>query len=122
MRRAPVSTIAEDHALTELRTARPRDRADRGRNNRVEKCNRVVDLGQSIVERFEAHVFASGAFDPETYGAAIVPLIEAFVPGPADISPEEATGWAADQRELGDHGEFFFGCTQFRFQGTKSNS
>ncbi|HZJ25939.1 MAG TPA: methyltransferase domain-containing protein [Acidimicrobiia bacterium] len=69
---------------------------------------------------FQAHAFASGEFDPEAYGVAIIPLIEAFVAGRAGITADEAAAWAAEQRELGDRSEFFFSCTQFCFHATST--
>jgi SAM-dependent methyltransferase len=69
--------------------------------------------------RFQPHVFASGEFDAETYGVGMVPLIEQFVAGRAGIDAGEAAAWAAEQRDLGDRGEYFFSCTQFCFEGKK---
>jgi len=68
---------------------------------------------------FQGHVFASADFDPDTYGVAMMPLIGDFVAGRSGITPEEATAWAEEQRSLGEHGGFFFSCTQFCFQGAK---
>jgi SAM-dependent methyltransferase len=70
---------------------------------------------------FQGHVFATGEFDPETYGVAMIPLIEDFVAGRAEVGPDEAAAWASEQRDLGDRNEFFFSCTQFCFQGTKTD-
>lgn len=67
-----------------------------------------------------AHVFATDAFDAEAYGVAMLPLIEEFVAGRAGLTADEAAAWAADQRDLGDRGEFFFTCTQFCFRGTRA--
>jgi arsenite methyltransferase len=64
-----------------------------------------------------AHSFATAAFDPETFGAAIIPVIESFV---ADrLGADEAAAWAAEQRELGERGEFYFACTQCCFSGRR---
>ena len=70
--------------------------------------------------RVTGHVFASGAFDPETYGVAIIPLINDFVAGRPSVSADESGAWATEQRDLGDRGEYFFTCTQFCFEATKS--
>jgi SAM-dependent methyltransferase len=67
----------------------------------------------------EAHSFAAADFDPDTYGAAGVPLIRSFVPGRNGVSKDEAKAWAAEQRELGERGEFYFACLQFCFEGTR---
>jgi arsenite methyltransferase len=67
----------------------------------------------------EAHVFASGSFDSEAYGTAIIPVIQDFIAGRAGMSSNDALAWALEQRQLGDCGEFFFSCAQFCFQGNK---
>jgi arsenite methyltransferase len=67
----------------------------------------------------EAHSFASADFDPDTYGAAAVSLIRSFVPDRNGVSEDEATAWAAEQRELGERGEFYFACLQFCLKGTR---
>ena len=65
--------------------------------------------------RVDAHAFASAELDPETYGAALLPLIEDYLAGREEIGPDEAAAWAAEQRELGRRGGFFFAVTQFCF-------
>jgi arsenite methyltransferase len=69
--------------------------------------------------RMEAHPFASCEFDPETYGAALVPLAGAFVVGRNGITDEEAQAWVAEQQQLGDRGAFYFASTQLCFTATK---
>ncbi|HVS28905.1 MAG TPA: methyltransferase domain-containing protein, partial [Solirubrobacteraceae bacterium] len=67
----------------------------------------------------ESHSFATADFDPDTYGTAAVPLIRSFVAGRNGVSADEAKAWAAEQRELGRRGEFYFACLQFCFKGTR---
>jgi ubiquinone/menaquinone biosynthesis C-methylase UbiE len=67
----------------------------------------------------EGHVFATTELTPDAYGGAILPLIEQFVTGRQEIGEREARAWAAEQRELGERGEFFFACTQFCFSATR---
>jgi SAM-dependent methyltransferase len=67
----------------------------------------------------EGHSFATADFDPDTYGAAAVPIIRSFVPGHKGVSKDEAKAWATEQRELGERGEFYFACTQLCFKGTR---
>jgi arsenite methyltransferase len=67
----------------------------------------------------EAHGFAAADFDPETYGAAVVPIIRSFVADRNGVSEHEAKAWAAEQRELGERGEFYFACLQFCVKGTR---
>jgi arsenite methyltransferase len=68
----------------------------------------------------EAHSFAAGEADPETYAVATMPIIRRFVSGHNGVSEDEARGWEAEQRELGDRGEFYFACIQFCFTATRS--
>ena len=65
--------------------------------------------------RVEGHVFADNAFSDESYAAATLPLIEDYLVGSGKIAPDEAHAWAAEQRELGARGEYFFCCVQFCF-------
>src|SRR3954447_16099384 len=67
----------------------------------------------------EAYSFASADFDPETYGAATMSFIENFVPGHNGVTEDEAKAWAAEQRELGQRGEFYFACLQCCFKATR---
>jgi hypothetical protein len=50
---------------------------------------------------------------------AILPLIQDYLAGRDDISPDEAAAWATEQRDLGERGEFFFACIQFCFTATR---
>jgi arsenite methyltransferase len=65
--------------------------------------------------RAEGHTFATAEFTPESYGVATLSVIENY------LAPrgEEVHEWAAEQRELGARGEFFFACIQFCFTGTR---
>jgi SAM-dependent methyltransferase len=67
----------------------------------------------------EAHSFATANFDPDAYGVAAVPIIKSFVPDHNGVSADEAKAWAAEQRELGERGEFYFACLQFCFTATR---
>jgi ubiquinone/menaquinone biosynthesis C-methylase UbiE len=69
--------------------------------------------------RTEGHSFTSLECTPDTYAGAIIPLIEDYVAGREDVSPSEVSTWAAEQRELGAHGEFFFACMQFCISGVR---
>jgi arsenite methyltransferase len=61
----------------------------------------------------QGHAFvASGRFDTERYGAALVPFIGAFVAGRQGLTEAEAQAWVAEQRALGDRGAFYFACVQ----------
>lgn len=67
----------------------------------------------------EGHAFATAELSPDAYGVATIPVIEKYVAGHQEIGPEEAAAWAAEQRELGERGEFFFACIQFCFTGLR---
>jgi hypothetical protein len=62
-----------------------------------------------------AHPFATDAFDRDSYGAALVPFIGAFVAGRQGVTEPEAQAWVTEQRALGERGEFYFAVTQFCF-------
>lgn len=51
---------------------------------------------------------------------AIIPLVADFVQGHGGVTEGEAREWEAEQRDLGERGEFFFGCIQFCFTATKT--
>lgn len=80
--------------------------------------SRLLSAGFEDV-RIEGHPFATFDFDPGTYGAATIPFIGTFVAGRRGISDEQAQAWVAEQRELGERGEFYFACTQFCFTAAK---
>jgi arsenite methyltransferase len=67
-----------------------------------------------------AHAFATNKFDPaEYYGPTLVPFIARFVAGRQGIPAEEAEAWLAEQRELGERGEFYFAVIQSCFTARK---
>jgi arsenite methyltransferase len=67
----------------------------------------------------QAYSFAAGHFDPDSFGVAIIPAIRRFVVGRGGVSDDEAKAWAAEQRDLGTRGEFFFAGLQFCFKGIR---
>jgi hypothetical protein len=67
----------------------------------------------------QGHVFATADFDAETYGAATVSVIGAFVAGRESVGERDATRWVAEQRELGRRGQFYFVVSQFCFAASK---
>jgi arsenite methyltransferase len=66
----------------------------------------------------QGHLFATFEFDPETYGGATVPLMRGFVAGREGVDDAEAEAWLAEQRGLGERGEFSFAVGQFCFTAT----
>ena len=69
--------------------------------------------------RMEAYAFAAPELDPETYGGALLPFIANFVTGRQELTADDAERWLAEQRALGERGEFFFSITQFCFIARK---
>jgi arsenite methyltransferase len=69
--------------------------------------------------RAAGHPFVTLAFDPDTYGGALLPFIGEFVAGRQGVGEEEAQAWVAEQRELDARGEFYFAITQFCFTARK---
>jgi ubiquinone/menaquinone biosynthesis C-methylase UbiE len=67
----------------------------------------------------EAHAFVNNDFDPESYLAATLPLIEDYLVGSGLISADEAHAWADEQRELGARGEYYVAVLQFCFGGRR---
>jgi len=79
-------------------------------------------LREAGFEEVEAtgHVFSGiSKLDPETYGAAIIPLIASYVTTNQLIDENEVAAWVDDQRRLSDRGEFYFAGVQFCFSGVK---
>jgi arsenite methyltransferase len=66
--------------------------------------------------RMEGHAFATAEPSEETYGGAALPVIERYV---RQQGSPEVDAWAAEQRALGERGEFYFACMQFCFRGAK---
>ncbi len=69
--------------------------------------------------RMEGHAFPTDELSDETYGGAFLSVIEDFVRGLDDFPAAELDAWAAEQRELGARGEYFFSVTQFCFAALK---
>ncbi len=66
-----------------------------------------------------AHAFAALGHAPDSWAAALVPFIGDFVAGRGGVSEEEAEAWVAEQRQLEEQGDFYFGCIQFCFTARK---
>lgn len=67
----------------------------------------------------QGHAFVTNEFLPDAYGGSLVPLIAQYV-AKQEGAKDEASAWLADQRELGERGEFYFACIQFCFTATRS--
>jgi hypothetical protein len=58
------------------------------------------------------HSFTSAEFTPDGYGAALIGVMENYLLGLDDFPAADARAWAAEQRALGDRGEYYFACIQ----------
>ena len=67
----------------------------------------------------QGHTFATNSFTPDSYGGALVPVLERYVRSGGAIDEPELSAFVADQRELDERGEFFFVCVQFCFATTR---
>jgi arsenite methyltransferase len=67
----------------------------------------------------QGHAFVTNELLPDAYGGSVVPLIEQYV-AKQEGTEDEAAAWLADQRELGERGEFFFACIQLCFTATRA--
>jgi arsenite methyltransferase len=52
-------------------------------------------------------------YDARTYSAGLIDIVEAFVPGRAEVTEQEATAWADDLRGLGE--SYFFSLNRYLF-------
>lgn len=52
-------------------------------------------------------------YDARTYSAGLIDIVEAFVPGRAKVSEQEASAWADDLRNLGE--SYFFSLNRYLF-------
>jgi ubiquinone/menaquinone biosynthesis C-methylase UbiE len=68
--------------------------------------------------RMEGHTFATSEFTPEAYGGSLIGVVEPFV---TQLGHEDdARAWAAEQRELGEAGEFYFAVVQACFTARRA--
>ncbi len=61
------------------------------------------------------HVFATNAFDAQSYLCMGLPLFAEFIGSQEEFGPDAAKAWKEEQRELGARGEFYGSVTQFCF-------
>lgn len=80
---------------------------------------RLREAGFEKVEG-TGHVLSTiSTLDPETYGAAIIPLIASYVTNNNLMDADSVDAWVDDQSRLSDRGEFYFAGAQFCFSGVK---
>jgi ubiquinone/menaquinone biosynthesis C-methylase UbiE len=66
----------------------------------------------------EGHTFATTELTPDSYGGSLVDLIEPYAA--VTVDPDDARAWAAEQRELGERGEFYFAVVQVCFTARRA--
>lgn len=69
--------------------------------------------GREVIVQFNPE------FNADTYSVGLIPLVAGFVAGRRGVSADEAADWAADLRDLGERGEYFFCLNQYLFSVTK---
>ncbi|MDQ3533729.1 MAG: hypothetical protein M3456_15450, partial [Actinomycetota bacterium] len=68
-------------------------------------ASRTAAIGGLRGHPHGGHPFATSDFEPETYGAAIVSFVGAFVAGRNGITDDEAQAWVAEQWQARRVGE-----------------
>jgi arsenite methyltransferase len=58
------------------------------------------------------HSFTTGEFTHEAYGGSLIAVIEHYLTGLEGFPDDDRSGWADEQRALGEQGEFYFACIQ----------
>ncbi|HEX8744098.1 MAG TPA: methyltransferase domain-containing protein [Thermoleophilaceae bacterium] len=66
----------------------------------------------------EGHCFATAEFTADAYGVQLVDVVEQFVS--TSGHEDDARAWAAEQRELGEAGEFYSALVQLCFTGRRA--
>jgi SAM-dependent methyltransferase len=69
--------------------------------------------------RADGHAFATASLDSESYGGALIPVVQKYVAGHDAVGEETATAWADEQRKLGERGAFYCAVIQFCFGAVK---
>ncbi|HEY6648612.1 MAG TPA: hypothetical protein VI217_16125 [Mycobacterium sp.] len=65
------------------------------------------------------HAFVTTAWDPETYGGALVDQIVRHATEKGGMAADDAVAWKVEQQQLDAAGEFYFACTQCCFRADK---
>jgi hypothetical protein len=71
------------------------------------------------VTHVEVIPIVNAALHPHCYSHGMVASIAAFAAGRRGVSAEEAKAWAAELRELGARGEYFFSLNRYVFGAVK---
>jgi len=79
---------------------------------------RLRRAGLQIVRR-DVNPMFNPEYSPDSYSGGILEGIRRFVPGRMGLTAEDADAWAADLRELGEAGEYFFSVNRYLFMTVK---
>jgi len=71
------------------------------------------------VQRREVIALLNPSLHPNCYSHGMLRAIAAFVSGRRGVSEAEALAWAAEQRELGTRGAYFFSLNRYLFAAVK---
>ncbi len=71
------------------------------------------------VQRREVIPLLNPSLHPNCYSHGMLRAIAAFVPGRRGVTEKEAAAWAAEQRELGGRGAYFFSLNRYLFAAVK---
>jgi len=71
------------------------------------------------VTHVEVIPIVNAALHAHCYSHGILAAIAGFAPGHRGVTAEEAKAWAADLRELGARGEYFFSINRYAFGGVR---
>ena len=79
---------------------------------------KLEDAGFRLV-RQEVIPLLNTSLHQETYSFGIIFAIQGFAAGRRGVSQEEAAAWAAELRELGEAGRYFFSLNRYLFGAVK---
>jgi ubiquinone/menaquinone biosynthesis C-methylase UbiE len=79
------------------------------------KLPALLERAGFAVTHVEVIPIVNAALHPHCYSHGILGAIAGFAPGHRGVTSEEAKAWAAELRELGARGEYFFSINRYAF-------
>jgi SAM-dependent methyltransferase len=83
------------------------------------KLGPLLERAGFSVTHVEVIPIVNAALHPHCYRHGILGAIAGFVPGRRGVDADEARAWAAELRELGARGEYFFSINRYVFGAVK---
>lgn len=83
------------------------------------KLPTLLERAGFALTHVEAIPIVNAALHPHCYSHGILGAIAGFVPGHRGVDAAEAKAWAAELRELGARGEYFFSINRYAFGAMK---